>query len=74
MGHARQTDIQDCTHEYIEDTLGYKNVAQLSIDGPDVNWKFSNKFEKTKETSCKTDLVNVGSCSFKKLLNVFEEG
>jgi len=36
-----------CARENVEDTLGYKNIAQLSIDGLNVSWKFSNKFAKT---------------------------
>ena len=41
------------------------------MDGPNVDGKFSNKFEKTKETNLKTDVANTGSCSFDKLCNAF---
>ena len=41
------------------------------MDGSNANWKFSNKFEKAKETNFKTDLMNMGSCSFHKLRNAF---
>jgi len=41
------------------------------MDGSNANRKFSNKFEKAKETNFKTDLMNMGSCSFHKLRNTF---
>jgi len=44
------------------------------MDVSNVNWKFSKKFEKTKETKFETDLVNVGWCNFHKLYNAFKEG
>jgi len=27
VGHARETDVYDCAHEKVEDTLVYKTIA-----------------------------------------------
>jgi len=51
MGHARETYACDYAHESVEDTLGYKNIVQLSVDVPNVSWKFSASLkEQTKRT------------------------
>ena len=71
MEHARVTSVCYCAHKSVEDTLGYQTIVQLWMDGLDVNWKFSNMFEKAEETNFKTNLVNVESCSFHKLRNAF---
>ena len=74
MGHARCSDIYDCIHESVESSLGYKNIVQLSMDGPNVNWSFHNKFESSKRDNFNSGLVNVGSCSLHKIHNAFKEG
>jgi len=34
MEHARETDVYDCVHERVIDTLGCTVTAQLLVDGP----------------------------------------
>jgi len=48
MGHARATDVCDCTSESVEDTLGCTITALLSVDGPQcVTWaKFWKNYDK----------------------------
>jgi len=38
--------VYDCARESVEDTLGCKNIVQLSIDRPDFNWNFPASLEK----------------------------
>ena len=73
MGHARAAYVCDCVHENVKRHIRIPNIIQLSIDGRNINCNFSNKFEKMKETKFKTDLVNLGSCSFTNC-NVFRKG
>jgi len=52
MGYAIATEIYDCVHEITEDTLGHKNIVQLSMaTGPNVNSSFATSLKKTKETN-----------------------
>ena len=44
------------------------------MDVPNVNWRFSSKFENMQEINFKTDVVNVGSHSLHKLHNTFMGG
>jgi len=66
MGHARATDVYDCALESAEDTLRYKIIVQLLVDGPMSIGHFSTSL---KKRNFKKDLV--GSCSFHKLCNAF---
>ena len=53
--------------------MGYKNIVQLSMDGPNVNWSFHNKFETNKRGSFNSGIVNVQSCSLHKIHNAFKQ-
>jgi len=50
-GTCRRKYVYDCALESLEDTIGYKNIIQLSMDISSVNWKFSSMFEKNEETN-----------------------
>ena len=51
--------------------MRFDPYTTVSMDGFIVNYTFSNKYEKAKKTNFKTDLVNMGSCSFHTLCNAF---
>jgi len=55
MGYAIATEIYDCVHEITEDTLGHKNIVQLSMaTGPNVNSSFATSLKKRKKQTLKT--------------------
>ena len=58
----------------MESGLEYKNIVQLVMDGPNVNWSFRNKFEANKRDNFNSGLVNIGSCGLHKIHNAFKGG
>jgi len=74
IGHVRETGLYDYAHENVEKTLPYKHIVQLSIDGPNFNWKFSQQVWKNERNELLGRSVKVGSCGFHKLHNVFKDG
>ena len=73
MGHATANDLLQAVCHGIRD-IGYSTLCQLSMDGPNVNWSFFTKFDKTIETEHGTQLLNVGSCGLHTLHNAFKAG
>ena len=73
VGHAYADTLSDELFECCLE-LGINGVHQLSMDGPNVNWKAldlpSNQLE--KESGRK--LINVGSCGLHVLHNAFRDG
>lgn len=73
LGHA----TSDILFEKINSKcleLGSKNLVQLSMDGPNVNWKvFEMMFEHLKQEG-NVNLLNVGSCGLHVMHNAFSTG
>lgn len=58
MGHSTAEDMVEVFHKSTEG-LGYKNLVQLSMDGPNVNLKFHKPIQTEMENDVNTVLLNV---------------
>lgn len=74
MGHATADDLHDRLWPIIQD-FGTSNLLQLSMDGPNVNWKLFDLLcaDMRKECPGKT-LLNIGSCGMHVMHNAFRSG
>ena len=54
--------------------LNIKNLKQISMDGPNVNWKFFECFANKRESEELPGLINIGSCNLHILNNAFKTG
>ena len=74
LGHACAVNILDTFEKHIELNLGLKNIIQVSIDGPNVNWSFFEKLQVKIEKDFSNKLIDVGSCGLQILHNAFKAG
>ena len=51
LGHADAEAVHDKLESVCAD-LGYEKLAQLSMDGPNVNWKVFRLMQEDVEKSC----------------------
>ena len=71
LEHGDAEAIHD-KFESVFGDLGYEKLAQLSMDGPNVNWKvFRLMQEDVKKQTGKK--LNVGSCGFHVIHNSFRD-
>ena len=54
--------------------LNMKNLKQISMDGPNMNWKFFDCFINERKYEELPSLINIGSCSLHVLNNTFKTG
>ena len=54
--------------------LSICNLAQISMDGPSVNWKFFTDMKKKLADDYETILINIGSCGLHIVHNSFKTG
>lgn len=75
MGHGTAIDMVEHFNKGIEDLQPHaKDMIQISMDGPNVNWKF---FELMKNQILKdydVTLINIGSCGLHVMHNAFKTG
>ena len=45
MGHAKELDLVDCFEKHVKRKIGYANLIQVSMDGPNVKWAIFDKLE-----------------------------
>ena len=63
VGHGTADNLMDhFTKSVLESGLQAKNILQVSMDGPSVNWKFYGELKKKVNTDYGTTLKNIGSC------------
>ncbi|CAH3038939.1 unnamed protein product [Pocillopora meandrina] len=58
----------------INSGLNIKNMVQISMDGPNVNWKFYDKIKVNLSEEFHTTPINVGSCGIHTVHNSFKAG
>ena len=59
----------------LESALPIREIIQISMDGPNVNWKFYKLVrEKLSEEFDDTKLINIGSCGLHIIHNSFKSG
>ena len=54
--------------------LNMKNLKQISMDGPNMNWKFFDCFINERKSEELPGLINTRSCSLHVLNNTFKTG
>ena len=63
LGHTTAEDLK-LKFEEATQNLDTKRMVQVSVDGPNVNWKMLSKItEERSSTEHYSGLINVGSCS-----------
>ena len=62
------------TKSELESGLQYKNIIQVSMDDPSVNWKFYGELKKKVNADYGNTLINIGSCGLHVVLNSFKRG
>lgn len=75
LGHTRAVDLLAAFREGIGG-LNSKNLLQISMDGPNVNWRFYEDFSSERRLSDPEFpmLLNIGSCGLHTLHNAFRRG
>lgn len=61
------------TFHYCKEHLSYRNLIQLYVDGPNVNWTFYMVVQELKNDYSGT-LLNTGSCGVHIVHGAFEDG
>ena len=74
LGHTTAKDLKRAFEECTE-KLDLKNLIQLSMDGPDVNWKMLDLIvEDRNSNETYPNLLDVGSCSLHVVHGAFRTG
>ncbi|XP_039464091.1 uncharacterized protein LOC120437608 [Oreochromis aureus] len=60
--------------EKVRSDMGFQNLIQLSMDGPNVNWKIFSLAQHNIEEQTGKKMLNVGSCGLHILHNAFRAG
>lgn len=74
LGHGCATDMVEHFMNGIKDLTNHKNMIQISMDGPSVNWKFFDLMKKEIQKDYDVSLINVGSCGLHVVNNAFKAG
>ena len=73
LGHA----CADTLHGKLSDAcseVGKRGILQLSMDGPNVNWKVFNLLQREVEAETGHSLLNLGLCGLHIMHNAFSAG
>ncbi|KAK5880613.1 hypothetical protein CesoFtcFv8_023623 [Champsocephalus esox] len=73
MGHHTAAHIYERVETVCLD-IGFQNRIQLSMDGPNVNWKLFSIAQQNIEGQTGKKMLNVGSCGLHILHNSFRAG
>ncbi|GBM14382.1 hypothetical protein AVEN_246554-1 [Araneus ventricosus] len=73
LGHSRSSDIFE---EFISAIakLKFSKTIQISMDGPNVNWKFYSMLQDYYFKEFGKKLLNIGSCGLHIMHNAFKAG
>ena len=75
LGHATADDLFDqCLSSLNNLGTSYNKIVQLSMDGPNVNWKFFHKFTDHIQNEFDAHLLDIGSCGLHQVHNAFRAG
>ena len=74
LGHGRAIDLFEAIELHVGSKLGYRNLVQVSMDGPNVNLSLFNKLQQEMENVYDLKLLNVGTCGLHTLHNAFKQG
>ena len=72
-GRDRASDILE---QFLMNTQGLdlKNLLQVSMDGPSVNWAFYEKLQQKVKCECSCQILNIGSCGSHMMHEAFKHG
>ena len=74
-GHGTADDLMEHFPEKVlESGLPVTGIIQVSMDGPNVNWKIFGELKKKIDNDFRTSLVNIWSCGFHVVHNSFKRG
>ena len=73
MGNADTEAVQE-KFESVFGDLDYEKLAQLSMDGPNVNWKVFRLMQEDKKKQTGKKLLYVGSGGLHVIHNFFRDG
>lgn len=73
LGHSTAADIVDKMCNALSE-MGIHNLIQLSMDGPNVNWKVFEMLQKEMQKQVDKSLLNIGSCGLHIIHNAFKAG
>ena len=74
LGHTHAEDLKKKFKEGIKD-LEKKKMLQVSMDGPNVNWKlYDSIVQEWSENDDYPDLIDIGSCSLHVVHGAFRTG
>ena len=74
LGHTQADDLKKKFEEALQD-LDMKKMVQVSMDGPNVNWKlYDSLVEDRNENEDYPALIDVGSCSLHVIHGAFRAG
>ena len=73
MGHGRAADLVQHFH-HICGPLNESNILQISMDGPNVNWKFYDTVKQELESPDGPKLLDLGSCGLHTIHGAFKNG
>ncbi|GBM66403.1 hypothetical protein AVEN_274342-1 [Araneus ventricosus] len=73
LGHSKSSDIFE---EFISAIakLKFSKTIQISMDGPNVNWKFYSMLQDYYFKEFGKNLLNIGSCGLHIMHNAFKAG
>ncbi|XP_013856113.1 uncharacterized protein LOC106511946 [Austrofundulus limnaeus] len=73
MGHHTAEQMFERVEKVCSD-ISFQNLIQLSMDGPNVNWKLFSIVQQHIEEQTGRKMLNVGSCGLHTLHNSFRAG
>lgn len=73
LGHARASDLLNNFKEGTQQ-LEPKRLLQVSMGGPNVNWKFFSDLQQESKTQDLPELLNIGSCGFHTVHRSLQKG
>ena len=74
FGHGTALDLHEIMEKHVHCTLGYSDLVQISMDGPNVNWALYDRLEQTLNGQYDKHLLNTGSCGLHIIHNAFKHG
>ena len=73
LGHATHKDLLEGFNSSLSD-LDLSKMIQLSMDGPNINWKFARTLSKDRTENGLSDLIDIGSCPPHVINGAFQTG
>ena len=74
MGHGDAVGCLEKLKEVMGDLDYEQKLLQVSMDGPNVNWKLLRLLEEERNSSPAPKLLNLGSCGLHVLLGAYGHG